>query len=88
MCVAFQARRRHYRALLQAQNNGSVRRRAPASRSTAYSRIPLHVVAGYSVLVIDTNILLSSLSMFSTLIESLRWTIVVPLAGKQAPLLV
>jgi len=30
-------------------------------------------------LVIDTNILLSSLSMFSSVIESLRWTVIVPL---------
>jgi len=29
--------------------------------------------------VIDTNLLLSSLSMFSSLVESFRWTVVVPL---------
>ena len=34
---------------------------------------------GYTSLVVDTNILLSSLSMVSSLIESLRWTVVIPL---------
>ncbi|KAJ3833216.1 PIN domain-containing protein, partial [Lentinula raphanica] len=37
------------------------------------------IVAGYTLLVIDTNILLSSLSMFSSLVESKSWTVVVPL---------
>lgn len=32
------------------------------------------------MLVVDTNILLSALSMISTLIESARWTILIPLA--------
>ncbi|HEV7737459.1 MAG TPA: hypothetical protein VGO47_08840, partial [Chlamydiales bacterium] len=45
-------------------------------------RVPLHVVAGYTVLVVDANILLSSLDMFSVLVDSLKWTIIVPLAGK------
>jgi protein SMG6 len=36
-------------------------------------------VPGYTVLVLDTNILLSSLSMVTSLVESLRWTVVVPL---------
>jgi protein SMG6 len=36
-------------------------------------------VSGYTVLVLDTNILLSSLSMVTSLVESLRWTVVVPL---------
>jgi protein SMG6 len=37
------------------------------------------MVPGYTALVVDTNILLSSLSSFSSLVESLKWTIVVPL---------
>lgn len=37
------------------------------------------MVPGYTVLVVDTNILLSSLSVFESLVESLQWTIVVPL---------
>ena len=42
-------------------------------------RPQLQLVSGYTVLVLDTNILLSSLSMVSSLVESLRWTVVVPL---------
>lgn len=37
------------------------------------------IVPGHTVLVVDTNILLSSLSMFASLVESLRWTVIVPL---------
>jgi len=37
------------------------------------------VVPSYTVLVVDTNILLSSLSILSSLVESLKWTIVIPL---------
>ena len=42
-------------------------------------RPQLQFVSGYTVLILDTNILLSSLSMVSSLVESLRWTVVVPL---------
>ena len=38
----------------------------------------LHVVPGYSALVIDTNILLFSLSIFASLVETLRWTTLIP----------
>ena len=37
------------------------------------------MVAGYSILIVDTNILLSSLPMFSRLVESQQFTIIVPL---------
>ena len=37
------------------------------------------MVPGYTILVVDTNILLSALSIFSSLVESLKWTIVIPL---------
>lgn len=37
------------------------------------------MIPGYTFLVVDTNILLSSLSSFSSLVESLQWTLVVPL---------
>jgi protein SMG6 len=39
----------------------------------------LPIAPGYTVLVVDTNILLSSLSMFASLVESLRWTVLIPL---------
>lgn len=54
------------------------RRSRPAS-SRKLERVRLHVVPGYTVLVVDTNILLSSLAEFSALVESNRWTVVVPL---------
>ena len=42
-------------------------------------RPQLQLAPGYTILVLDTNILLSSLSMVTSLVESLRWTVVVPL---------
>lgn len=50
------------------------------SRPRRAPRHALRVVPGYTVLVIDTNILLSSLPMFASLVESSKWTILVPLA--------
>ena len=37
------------------------------------------IVPGYTFLTIDTNVLLSSLSMFASLMERLRWTVIIPL---------
>ena len=37
------------------------------------------VLSGYTVLVFDTNVLLSSLSLFVATVESNRWTVMVPL---------
>ena len=51
-----------------------------ARRRSTLKASALRVVPGYTVLVIDTDILLSSLSIFSSLVDSLRWTIIVPLA--------
>ena len=53
-------------------------RRIP--KPAAPSRPLLDVLPGYTVLVVDTNILLSSLSVVATLVDSNHWTIVVPLA--------
>jgi protein SMG6 len=50
-----------------------------APRKTADKHVSLPILPGYTILVIDTNILLSSLSMFASVIESLRWTVIVPL---------
>ncbi|KAG6878101.1 hypothetical protein C0992_008589 [Termitomyces sp. T32_za158] len=85
------ARRRYLQSLLQTAERGagtgagplaSPRRRARASSHTpadTHTRPKLHIVPGYTVLVVDTNILLSSLPMFASVVESLRWTVVVPL---------
>jgi protein SMG6 len=51
---------------------------AHVSRNVA-ARAQLQLVPGYTVLVLDTNILLSSLPMVASLVESLHWTVVVPL---------
>lgn len=57
-------------------------RRIP--KSAAPPRPLLKVRPGYTILVVDTNILLLSLSVVATLVDSNRQTIVnvVPLAGK------
>jgi protein SMG6 len=43
------------------------------------ARVQLQLMPGYTILVMDTNILLSFLAMVISLVESLRWIIVVPL---------
>jgi len=57
----------------------SHRPRPRAPHQQAAVRPPLPIVPGYTVLVVDTNILLSSLAMLASVIESFRWTVVVPL---------
>lgn len=56
---------------------------SPASRSRPRSSHParaaLPIVPGYTILVVDTNILLSSLPMFASVVESFQWTVVIPL---------
>jgi protein SMG6 len=72
-----QERRRYLRSLLQAE--AAPRRLPRSSRKERSTHSLLPIVPGYTVLVIDTNVLLSSLSMFASLVESNRWTIMVPL---------
>ncbi|KAH9483736.1 Telomerase-binding protein EST1A [Psilocybe cubensis] len=84
---ALKDRRRYLKSLLQsAKRDGSISsyssgrpRAARSSRKPGDSRALLPVIPGYTILVVDTNILLSSLSMFSSLIESMKWTVIVPL---------
>ncbi|KAF8162971.1 hypothetical protein B0H34DRAFT_744517 [Crassisporium funariophilum] len=84
---ALKARRRYLKSLLQSAKRGNAISTSPprrlrglrSSRKEVDTRAQLPIIPGYTVLVVDTNILLSSLSMVSSLIESLRWTIVVPL---------
>ncbi|KAJ3559338.1 hypothetical protein NP233_g11289 [Leucocoprinus birnbaumii] len=50
------------------------------SMESAVDNFPeLNIVPGYSTLVAGTNILLSLLSMVSSLMESLHWTVIIPL---------
>ncbi|KAL7413909.1 hypothetical protein BDY24DRAFT_388530 [Mrakia frigida] len=54
--------------------------RAPRGpRPTSSSRNLPSVLAGYTVLVFDTNVLLSSLALFVSAVESSKWTVMVPL---------
>ena len=75
------ARRRYFKSLLrnsQHPHPQRQRRNAP-KKSTPSSDSHLSIIPGYTILVFDTNILLSSLSLLSSLVESHRWTVVVPL---------
>ncbi|KZT11502.1 uncharacterized protein LAESUDRAFT_643103 [Laetiporus sulphureus 93-53] len=80
---ALKARRRYLQSLLQSSTRRGasppVCRPRPRGPRQARARPTLQIVPGYTILVIDTNILLSSLSMFSSLVESQQWTVVVPL---------
>ncbi|KAF7777504.1 hypothetical protein Agabi119p4_3576 [Agaricus bisporus var. burnettii] len=78
------ARRRYLRSLIlsgqQEQVSNPPRSRRARTSRRAHDNYPeLHIAQGYSVLVIDTNILLSFLPTVASLVESLVWTIVIPL---------
>ncbi len=80
------AKRRYLRNLLdpsravvsKPHTTVATKRVAPAKRPFAKAQ----VLPGYTVLVFDTNVLLSSLEMFARVADSGRWTVVVPLPGK------
>ena len=83
-----QALKSKRRELLRLLRSGNTPSSAPVSSARVrLRRVPwtspskltsLHVVPGYSALVIDTNILLFSLSIFASLVETLRWTTLIP----------
>ena len=83
LLLELRERRRRLRALLQDShkpNQFSQTKLKPVgikSEQDILSALP-----GYTVLVPDTNILLSSLELLSRVIDSGRWTVVVPLPGK------
>ena len=78
------------RKLLSLLRSGNTPSSAPVSSARARLRrvtrtspsMPTSfcVISGFSVLVIGTSILLSSFSIFASLVESLCWTNLVPLA--------
>ncbi|KAJ7134972.1 hypothetical protein C8R43DRAFT_894524 [Mycena crocata] len=78
---ALKARRRYLQSLLSSEKRIPVSSpiSRPRPRSSHPARASLPIVPGYTVLVVDTNILLSSLPMFASVVESLRWTVVIPL---------
>ncbi len=75
------ARRRYLKSmLLNSQRPPQPQRRrrsVPKRKASADSH--LSIIPGYTILVVDTNIPLSSLLFLSSLVESHRWTVVVPL---------
>ncbi|KAK7043684.1 hypothetical protein VNI00_008295 [Paramarasmius palmivorus] len=72
-------RRRYLQSLLQEPSRmEQTSHRHPRKKEGTPQQL-LPIAPGYTVLVVDTNILLSSLSMFASLVESLRWTVLVPL---------
>ncbi|KAJ7109155.1 hypothetical protein C8R44DRAFT_277493 [Mycena epipterygia] len=78
---ALKARRRYLQSLLSSEKRTPVSSPVsrPRPRSSHPARASLPIVPGYTILVIDTNILLSSLAMFASVVESLQWTVVIPL---------
>ncbi|KAH9912648.1 uncharacterized protein B0H18DRAFT_1126964 [Fomitopsis serialis] len=83
---ALKARRRYLQSLLDSSTQGRTspsiprrRPRGPQSHKPARPCSSLRVVPGYTILIVDTNILLSSLAIISSLVESMQWTVVVPL---------
>lgn len=76
---ALKTRRHQLEGMLSSRRQPRTTASRPRARRTQTARQPLKVVPGYSILVVDTNILLSSLDAFCKLVESHRWTIVVPL---------
>ncbi|KAJ6547339.1 hypothetical protein B0H19DRAFT_1075225 [Mycena capillaripes] len=78
---ALKARRRYLQSLLSSEKRTPVSSPAsrPRARTSHSARAALAIVPGYTILVIDTNILLSSLPMFASVVESFQWTVVIPL---------
>ena len=68
------------RRLQEMQARSSSTRKRPGTQRPKTARRPLSVLPGYSILVVDTNVFLRALSMVTTLVESERWTVVIPLA--------
>ncbi|KAI5475658.1 nucleotide binding protein, PINc domain protein [Pseudohyphozyma bogoriensis] len=79
------ARRRQLKAVIKqarlaTRSPHSVRRVSSAKTKAFNGRPTATVFPGYTVLVFDTNVMLSSMKLFRDLVEAERWTIIVPLA--------
>lgn len=51
-------------------------------KDTKPARASIKAVPGYTILVLDTNILVGPGDLLQQLVESRKWTIVIPLAGE------
>ncbi|KAI0340639.1 hypothetical protein BDW22DRAFT_1346852 [Trametopsis cervina] len=74
-----QDRLKYLKGLLTSSKRPGPRQRSRGFSSRENTAKPLRIIPGFTILVVDTNILLSSLSMIATLVESLQWTVVIPL---------
>ncbi|KAK4051322.1 hypothetical protein OIV83_002806 [Microbotryomycetes sp. JL201] len=81
------ARRRHLKAVVRQARNAtrgqritSTRRISAKGKKDYQTQLTLKIVPGYTVLVFDTNVILSSLTLLQGIVESATWTVVVPLA--------
>ncbi|KAI0055170.1 hypothetical protein BV25DRAFT_1932002 [Artomyces pyxidatus] len=74
-----QARQRYLQNLCSSPSPALLPRPRTSHRAAPPSRPTRQLRPGYTMVVIDTNVLLSSLSMVSSLVESGQWTIVIPL---------
>lgn len=77
---ALQERRRYLRNLQIGREHRRRSHYGRPARPNGPSRPLLNVKAGYTILVIDTNVLLSTLPTVMSLVESEKWTVVIPLA--------
>ncbi|EIW85261.1 hypothetical protein CONPUDRAFT_141912 [Coniophora puteana RWD-64-598 SS2] len=74
------ARRQYLRSMLASsgRTGSGIRHDRVRRNRTIKPQHNLKIVPGYTNLVLDTNILLSSLSIISSIVQSLTWTIVLP----------
>ncbi|KAF6764811.1 hypothetical protein DFP72DRAFT_985932 [Ephemerocybe angulata] len=76
------ARRRYLKSILASSRQSSPVASQPRTRTSKKASDPrpaLPILSGYTILVVDTNIVLSSLNMITSLVESMKWTVVIPL---------
>ena len=83
--LVLQARRRELKAIVrQARQTRrpTTSSLVPRGPKKAHHRPTVPTFPGFTVLVFDTNILLTSLRLFCDVLETETWTVVVPLAGR------
>jgi len=74
------ARRKELRAIIRDAKARLDPRQTVKTKPSSKPKPSLKAFPGFTVLVFDTNILLNSLPLFTALLESKSWTLVVPLA--------
>ncbi|EIW74147.1 hypothetical protein CONPUDRAFT_86014, partial [Coniophora puteana RWD-64-598 SS2] len=74
------ARRQYLRSMLASsgRTGSGIRHNCVRRNHTIKPQYSLKIIPGYTILVLDTNILLLSLSIISSIVQSLTWTIVLP----------